>query len=553
MAEQASTSDTRPMHDVAIVGLGPVGQVLGLLLAQKGHKVVVVEKQDKPYPLPRAVHYDPDISRLLDGLGLSDFLDEFASATPTYEWQTANRETMLRFDFALAGNQGWPDATMFNQPALEERLRKRGTDFENIKVYRGTEVVGFDQDADGVELRITSRTLKQRTIRARYAIGCDGSNSFIRQYMNTAVKDLGFFYDWLIVDILPKDPSNWSPDNLQVCDPTRPTSHVCGGPGRRRFEFMRMPEDNLATFNTDDNAWSLMEPWGITAENTELERRAVYTFQAKWAEAWRDGRVFIAGDAAHQMPPFYGQGMVSGVRDSVNLAWKLDLVLRGIASEQLLETYDSERSAHVQHAIGMSVELGKMICETDPVAVANRDEHFLTRGPVPQDAIPPMPPERLGLGAFPSGDPTLSTVAGLIGVQGRVGHSDGSVDLLDRRTFGQFVVLCDGRVVDAGQAVELSRRLPAGLASTIVRVLPLGSDLSEADAGEVPGVLTVTDDDVRYLPYLEACGHVAQIFRPDFYIYEGSADYESLLGLLDTLPDAISLVPLDSLASTGRD
>lgn len=157
------------------------------------------------------------------------------------------------------------------------------------------------------------------------------------------------------------------------------------------------------------------------------------------------------------------------------------------------------------------------------------------------------------MGAFPSGDPTLSTVAGLIGVQGRVGHSDGSVDLLDRRTFGQFVVLCDGRVVDAGQAVELSRRLPAGLASTIVRVLPLGSDLSEADAGEVPGVLTVTDDDVRYLPYLEACGHVAQIFRPDFYIYEGSADYESLLGLLDTLPDAISLVPLDSLASTGRD
>jgi 2-polyprenyl-6-methoxyphenol hydroxylase-like FAD-dependent oxidoreductase len=540
---RAESDDTSPtasaqrMYDVAIVGLGPVGQTLGLLLAQRGHDVVVIEKQPNPYPLPRAVHYDPDVSRLLDGLGLADFMAEFASPTASYEWQTADRRTMLRFDYAEASNQGWPESSMFNQPALEERLRKRGADFPNLRVYRGTEVVGFEQHDSHVELRVTGRTLKQRTLRAKYAVGADGSNSFVRQYMNTAVKDLGFFYDWLIVDLLPADGRVWEPENLQVCDPARPTTTVSAGPGRRRFEFMRMPDDDLAVFNTDEFAWELLAPWGVTPETAELERRAIYRFQAKWVENWRDGRVFLAGDAAHQMPPFYGQGLVSGVRDSVNLAWKLDLVLKGTAGDALLDTYTSERSAHVQFALGMSVELGRVICQTDPAAVAERDAHFLTNGPLPQNVLPPVPPERLGPGAFPDRDPTLSPVAGLIGVQGHVGHADGTVDLLDRGTFGDFTVLLDGRAVDDREAAALAALLPDGVPVTMVRVLPAGS----AVAAGATGVLTVTDEDNRYLPHLDSHGHIGQIVRPDFFVYGGAGNQNDLTGLFRSLPDALHL------------
>ncbi len=540
------TAVTTRVHDVAIVGLGPVGQVLALLLARHGHDVVVVEKQTEPYPLPRAVHYDGDISRVLDGLGLADFMAEFSSASDIYEWQNAARETLLQFRFPLEGPQGWPESTMFNQPSLEDRLRRRAGEFPNIRVLRGTEAVGIEQGEDHATLAITSPTLKHKKLRARYIVGCDGARSFVRQYMNTAVTDLGFFYDWLIVDILPKEHRDWVPDNLQVCDPVRPTSAVNGGPGRRRFEFMRMPQDNLKTFDTDETAWALLEPWGVTPANAALERRALYTFQARYASSWRDGRIFLAGDAAHQMPPFFGQGMVSGVRDAVNLAWKLDLALQGAAGDALLDSYDSERSAHVQHAIGMSVELGKVICETDPAAVAARDAHFLATGPDPVSALPPIPPERLGRGAFPGGDPLASTVAGIIGMQARVRFADGVTDLLDRRTFGGFTLICDGSAVGPQAAVELAGSFPEGITGWVVRVLPPGSalpaELRPETTTAVPGgVLTVEDTGNRYLEYLAGCGHIAQLFRPDFYVYDGAADLPGVRNLIEGLGASLSI------------
>lgn len=536
-------------YDVAVVGLGPVGQTTALLLALKGHNVVVVEKQAEPYPLPRAVHYDPDVSRLLDQLGLSDYMKDFAKPSDVYEWQTADRRTMLRFEFPAESNQGWPGSTMFNQPSLEEALRNRGRDFENLKVFRGTEVVALAQTADAAQLTISSRTLKQRTINARFVIGADGAKSFVRDYMKTSIQDLGFFYDWLIVDVIPHDKDlKVSPDNLQICDPERPTTHVSAGPGRRRFEFMRMPQDNLDDFDSDAFAWGQLQEWDFTPENCTLERRAIYTFQARWATAWRDGRIFLAGDAAHQMPPFFGQGMVSGVRDSANLAWKLDLVLRGLANEELLETYESERSAHVQHAIGMSVELGKVICATDPQAVEARDAHFLENGPRPENALPPVPEERLGNGAFATADVHDDPLAGLISIHGRVlpvGNSgkddDAAPVLLDRLTDRATTVLCDGRVIDHPTALELSQLLPTGLSLTVVRVLPspnadfLQSVTSEQPVATANKLLTVADIDNRYTDVFDATGRCGVVLRPDFYYYGTAGTPAELKQLIENL------------------
>ncbi|MEV4902093.1 bifunctional 3-(3-hydroxy-phenyl)propionate/3-hydroxycinnamic acid hydroxylase [Citricoccus sp. NPDC055426] len=563
-SEPTPASGSGPRYDVAVVGLGPVGQSLALLLAQRGHRVVVVEKQKHPYSLPRAVHYDPDISRLLDTVGLAEQMAAFAVATDSYEWQNAERRTMLRFDYSAQGDQGWPESSMFNQPALEQALRQRSETMDNITVLRGCTVVGVSQDPAGTDvgsatLTITSRTLKHKNITARYVIGADGSHSTVREYMNTSVEDLGFFYEWLIVDLVPTEERVWEPSNLQVCDPARPTSSVDGGPGRRRFEFMRMPGDDLDAFNTDETAWALLEPWGVTPETAELERRALYTFQARWVTQWRDGRILLAGDAAHQMPPFYGQGMVSGMRDSASLAWKLDLVLRGTAGDELLDTYASERSVHVRHAIGMSVELGKVICEVDPQMVAARDAHFMAQGPAPEDVLPPIPPERLGAGAFTDPDPAASAVAGLISVQGRLGVNTGSGQqsiLADRLAPQTTLLVLDGTAVDAATADATAAAVPAGVDATVLRVLPAGSVLPAAavtvpvpDAGPPPGtgaasatVVTATDDDKRYLPMLADAGLAGVAIRPDYFYAGGAASAGDAPTMATSLATAYHLV-----------
>ena len=143
------------------------------------------------------------------------------------------------------------------------------------------------------------------------------------------VNDLGFFFDWLIVDVVLEAPRVFDPMNVQICDPIRPTTAVSGGPGRRRWEFMCLPGERLEDLDDATRAWDLLADWDVHPGNAQLERQSVYTFQARYAARWRDGRVFVAGDAAHQMPPFAGQGMCAGIRDAANLAWKLDLVLAG--------------------------------------------------------------------------------------------------------------------------------------------------------------------------------------------------------------------------------
>jgi len=192
---------------------------------------------------------------------------------------------------------------------------------------------------------------------------------------------------------------------------------VSGGPGRRRWEFMRLPGEDLAELINEATAWRLLAPWGLTRDNATLERHAVYTFQARWVDEWRRGRLLLAGDAAHQMPPFAGQGMCSGIRDAANLAWKLDLVLREQAPESILDTYASERAIQVRATVEFSIELGKVICVPDPAVAAARDAAMVAaaqdRGPTP-----PLPAPSLGPGLL--GDDPL---AGHLCVQGEVVHA----------------------------------------------------------------------------------------------------------------------------------
>ncbi|MTD55232.1 bifunctional 3-(3-hydroxy-phenyl)propionate/3-hydroxycinnamic acid hydroxylase MhpA [Amycolatopsis pithecellobii] len=491
-------------HDVAIVGFGPVGQLLALLLGRQGHDVLVLERWPEPYDKPRAVHFDDEIGRIFQAAGVVDDVMAITDPVPDhYEWRNAGGEPLLRIDWSGTGPSGWPTANFFSQPDLERVLSKRVETLSTVDVQRGQEVVDLSQDENGVRLVTSSEEFH-----ARWVIGADGANSFVRGHIGVPSTDLGFFFDWLIVDTVPLDEREWSPMNWQLCDPVRPTTIVSGGPARRRWEFIRLPGETIEELNTPETAWRLLEPWGRHPGNTALERHTVYTFQARWADEWRAGRLLLAGDAAHQMPPFAGQGMCSGLRDAINLAWKLDLVLRGVAEPGLLDTYTSERRAHVRHAISMSIALGEVICVLDEDKAAERDRRMIAGGADPARVLPPMPPPLLG-------DGVRLPTAGHLTPQHRV-HYGGTSGLLDDVTGFGFTILTDGLAPD--DLLDESRL----------------AFLTEIGATVVP--LTEENDlDGAYLPHLREHGHVAAVIRPDFYLYGAATVPGEVSGLVDQL------------------
>jgi 2-polyprenyl-6-methoxyphenol hydroxylase-like FAD-dependent oxidoreductase len=401
-------------YDVAVVGAGPVGMTLSLLLARRGWRVACIERWPSPYGRPRAVGIDFEAARVLQDAGVvNEVLAVSEQSHGDYDWRNANDERLLVIDHSGTGPNGWPFHVNFSQPQVEAVLAARVAATENITMFPGKEVNALAEDADGVTLGLQKQTraresargvadvvlgAERTTVRASYVVGCDGANSFVRSQMQTGMNDLGFFYDWLILDVIPHEKRVWKPRNLQICDPARPTTVVGGGPGRRRWEFMVLPGERIEDMNTEETAWRLLRRWDLGPHNATLERHTVYTFQARWARAWNEGRKLLAGDAAHLMPPFAGQGLCSGLRDAMNLTWKLDLVLRGLARQQLLDTYTQERAQHIQHAIHYSVELGKVICVLDPAQAAERDRRMTATGGDPARALPRLPKE-----AFESG------------------------------------------------------------------------------------------------------------------------------------------------------
>ena len=398
MAEHEPVAET----EVLIVGLGPVGATLALLLARLGRHVTVIERQATPYGFPRAVHIDDGAARVLQAAGLGELLAANSQQTSVYEWRNAEGTTLLRLSGDRKSLNGWPSSNMIHQPTIEAGMAELVDSTSRITVHRDETVTRVAHHETGATVTSLSRTgtTKQRT--ASYVVGCDGANSIVRAQMGVPTVDLGFFFDWLIVDVILNEARKFDPENLQVCDPLRPTTVVSGGPGRRRWEFMCLPHENPTAMNHETVAWQLLEPWDLRPENATLERHAVYRFQAMWVQKWRTGKLLLAGDAAHLMPPFAGQGLCSGLKDAANLAWKLDHVLTNPADEQLLDSYEEERTPHVKGAIELSVELGKIICVPDPEAANVRDEAM-----APQAAhgrsVPPSPAPTMAHGFIATG------------------------------------------------------------------------------------------------------------------------------------------------------
>ena len=499
--------------DVAIVGYGPVGQALAALLARAGHRVDAFERFTDIYRLPRAVHLDHEIMRLLQSLELADALAHEMIPVHDYQWLGADGEPLLRFETQSPARSGWESDYMFFQPELEIALDRIGCEDPRITVHRGWVAEGLAESDEGAELTVRrvddaggglALTGEERTVHARWIVGADGANSFVREATAVTRRDLGFQERWLVVDAEPHDMDALAdlPIACQWCDPERPTTHVQSGPRHRRWEFMLLPDELAADFEDPERVWSLLEPW-YTPQDGPLTRSTVYEFRSMLANQMRVGHVLLVGDAAHLTPPFLGQGLCSGLRDAANVAWKLDLVLRGVAHEQLLDTIDPERQPQNEGIIRLAIELGKVLCQLDPAAAAERDAMLRAAGPPPPLELAPLATGLLHHGSDGAGDP----LAGTLSVQGTVARAgrEGLFDDVVGPGFQLIVAAGDPlHGLDAGSRAVLDT-LDTSIAS-------LSTDAPHG----------VRDVDGRLTAWLEEHAAHAVLVRPDYYVF-GSA------------------------------
>jgi len=512
--------------DVLIVGAGPVGQVLALLLAQQGLRVSVVERWARPYPLPRAVAINHDVLRVLRQLGLGEelsvMLEPFGQDGNRMSFQDESGETLVESHIPLESESGFAQMSGFSQPDLEQLLERRVQADPLIDQYRGFSLEQLSDDGAGVSATIRPHTglalipdAEPRTLRAAFAVGCDGANSTVRSLLGLEMTDLGFNRDWLVVDVVPHTAPSWLPHACQRLGPARPTTLVPAGPGRRRWEFMIMPTDDQDSIDTNENAWELLEPWDIHPGNADLVRHALYTFRGRWADQWHHGRTILAGDAAHQMPPFLGQGFNSGIRDAANLAWRLALLVKRKGRNSLLDDYAAERSAQVTQIVEETVAIGRMICMTDPDQTALRDVELKRLGTQGIQQMHRNWPLRGG---------TLRDdgVGGNLGLQCVVGTRT-RVTLLDD-------------VIAPPSFVLLGRdRDPVELLSPTQRAA--WRQLRGRSAHFGPGGLA--DAELKYAPWFERLNASVVLVRPDFQVFGGVLNPHTTDDLVDDLADRV--------------
>jgi len=472
------------MFDVAIIGYGPAGVTLANLLGQAGLSTLVLEKEAAIYPLPRAIHFDGEVMRIFQSIGLRPSIEAITRAgLKGMQFVNAKGETLLtRGGTANLGPHGCASNYYFHQPQLEQVLRDGVTRFGNVDVRLQHEVTDITPHVDHVSLSVTdARTGHSAKVQARYVVGCDGARSLVRKVIGSPMKDLGLHQPWLVFDVLLNSHAPALPDHtVQYCDPARPMTWCNVTGNRRRWEIMLMPGDDPAVLVQPETLWRLVSRW-MKPEHADIERAAIYTFHSIIAEGWRKDRLLLAGDSAHQTPPFLGQGMCAALRDVANLAWKLEAVLRGRASEALLDTYESERSPHVHAFIELAVKLGDIIQATDPDKARERDAHFKAGQP----EIFEFPSPCLGAGVLhgdkaPVGQPFPQPVL-----------ADGR--LLDEHLGKHFAVI--------GRAELLS-----GVSDETQQIW------READ------VLIMPTQDPALLGWLDEHGFAAIMLRPDRYI-----------------------------------
>lgn len=356
---------SRTETDIIVVGCGPVGVMAALRCAQRGLSVLAIDKSAEIFPLPRAIGMDDEVQRVFQNAGLAAALAEVSSPLRGAEFVDAAGTRLVGVDIPddFVTTNGHPPMAVFDQPALERRVREAAA-AAGARLELGLEAIAVRDRGGAVSLTASDATGHRRILNARWLIAADGACSTIRRLAGIRFLDQGYDQEWLVVDTTLLDPACPVPTIAQqVCDPARVITIVPGHQAHRRWEIRLNTGETAEQMLDPARIADLLRPWAAPGQ-LRFDRRAVYRFHALVAETFRRGSIFLVGDAAHQMPPFNGQGMGSGMRDVENLTWKLALVADGRVGQpgtHLLDTYDTERRTHAARTVEHSADTGRLI------------------------------------------------------------------------------------------------------------------------------------------------------------------------------------------------
>lgn len=508
------------MYDVAICGYGPTGMLAAILLGRAGHRVAVIERYRTLYNLPRVGIVHDDVLRMFQQIGISDRIAPATCFLPTYELGF-HGEVLLSNRVAEHEIHGWPEMTSIYQPAFEAELDAVARSLPTVELLQGWTLSDIDQAGDRVTLSLMEDTGTKKRIDARFLIGSDGGNSFVRRALGIAYEDLGFDQDWLVIDAKLRRPRPDLPFLRQFCEPEQPGMTMQMGPHHRRWSFMIFDGEAVEDATAPESVWRrLRRTEGGTADDFELVRVAAYKFRSLYARAWRQGRVFLAGDAAHQMPPFLAQGLCSGFRDAHNLAWKLDLVLRGLAGEVLLDAYEAERGPNARATIVESMRVGLNVNERDPEKIRQRNDQLRAMQAANAGAMQEkkliafrVPPLEGGLISGPAG--------GRIFPQARISTGGREAPFDDLAGAGFAILARNG---------DPEAALPHDLRAFWKRI---GGHFVRFGAGGA------SDAEGVYGGLMDETGCDVLVRRPDFNLFGGCATVAELPGLLAGLRTAL--------------
>jgi 3-(3-hydroxy-phenyl)propionate hydroxylase len=535
---EASNADH---YDVIVVGYGLAGECAASLLARLGHRVAVFERWPTLYGLPRTVSFDGEGARIVDKAGDIDHATKGSSKIKRYDIVDADHKLITRRTWDESEIVcGFYNRVSFYQPYVEEAM-DTGARAHGAEINQGWELVSLTQDADRATLVVREHAAvdapplehpRERTVTASYVIGADGARSTVRGALDTDWRYFDYRDAWLSIDVKRKQPMERFDASVstQIISPERVVAAIPIGVDRIRFEFLLggEPEDHADLSEASGYAF-LQEAFGVTRDEAEIYRQVVYPFEGRMAQAWRRDRVFLAGDAAHLMPPFVGMGAVTAFRDAANLSWKLDLVLRGVSSDALLDSYQVERQPHTQIFIELGVAIGQMCTITDPAGAAARDEAMRAGG----TEHPPDPEYDVGI--LQVRDGAAVRPAGLREPQGvvRRGDVEGRFDDVTG-PWGFSVVVRDAdpaSVLSAEQLETLSM-----LGAKLVRL------------SREPGDDAWVEQDGLYEDFFAEHGIVGYVSRPDFRLFAGLRSIDELPGVVD---DLARQVAVNTVAATA--
>ncbi|MQB34283.1 bifunctional 3-(3-hydroxy-phenyl)propionate/3-hydroxycinnamic acid hydroxylase [Rhizobium rhizogenes] len=497
--------------DVVIVGLGPTGMVLANFLGKMGWSVVGLERDEDIYYAPRAVHFDDEIMRIFQAIGLSE--DIARTSEPFTDMELLGKPGGKPLMRAKIGHQdqryGHHGAWWFHQPTLERHLWEGIARFPDVTTIRGAEVISIEQDDLGVKAkakRIDGTTI---TVRGRYLVGCDGGRSFVRKAADLCLASANFDEAWVVVDTKARCAGKDSilpVNHQQICDPKQPVTYVPMAGPYYEWQFMVTGGKSEREATNPALVRSQLKRF-VDLNRVEINRIAYYKFHALWATEWRNGRILLAGDSAHQMPPFLGQGMCSGLRDAHALAWRLDLILASRADETLLDDYQIERLDHVSHIIKGAMFLGRVIQTRHRWLAALRNT--LLFWPANKSA-------RINQLVYRTANRKQPLKRGFFGkIRPRIA---GHLSIQPMVTFNGTDMLLD-EAMGNGFAIVARKDTLAASRSTINR-LAIERNFAFLEIGLPRSGATVVDKDGTLLTWMETFDADFVLIRPDRYVFD---------------------------------